>query len=233
MQSFLHRASKTLEIIRATAQEKIEALRQAVEYLRERLENFFGIYPVEEALIYTPQEEAVIHRVSEIVHCYFPQAPGDCLLLEDVESRCEALEDLGTELARAFEIENFEICITDSEEVFSENSGDPVNLYGKVDLESNCIYIRQTCLYLDDAATLEHVVSTLIHELRHLMQYQIMTLQMIYSVPYSRRTIWRQNCQNYIKYSEDPEGYFYQPLEADARNFTNRIWRNIYRKEIG
>lgn len=226
MRSFFHRISQR---IRTAAREKIHAFRCAIEYLRERLGGFFGVLPTEETLVYTSREESMIEQGADAVCRFFPQQPGKCLLAEDIESRCEAVEDLAEMLTEVFQLENVRVSITDSEEIFPEGSS---KTYGLTDVESGCIYINYTCLCLDDATVLDLTVSALIHELRHIMQYQVMTLKNVHDIPYNRRCIWRHNYRNYIRYTEDPEGYSCQPLEADARNFTNRIWRRVYRREI-
>lgn len=220
---------KAGEKVKAILEQKIADVLRSVEYLRDRLTQFFGLHHVDEALIYTEQENKLIDQTIETLVAYFPDNPGKMLLDEDYESRCEAIEDLASELAALYQVEGLEILITDSDEVFSEGNG---VIYGFACIGEGTVYINRKYLYVNDAAVLEHIVSTVIHELRHMMQGQVMTLRNTYGVPYNRRSAWRDNAQNYVAACEDLEGYYNQPLEYDARNFANRVWRGAYHKTI-
>ena len=202
-------------------------IRRRIEYLRERLEEFIGIYRVSTSHVYTAQEEMLIQKTAEVLREYFPQNPARSLLEEDFESRCEALESLGQSLTRLYELDGVEVIVTDDPELFPEDS---LHVYGRTDMRSRKVYINAQYLLQDDAVLIEHSVATVLHELRHMVQYQVMTLEKTYGVPYERRCAWRWNVRNYIKAEFDLEGYSMQPIEFDARNFVNRVWRSLYSK---
>ncbi len=222
--------SVLIEKVKPVMRKIAKAIDRCLESLRDKLHNFLGRYPVYEGLVYTPQEEQAIEKIVDIVLDFFPEGPGQCLLDEDFESRCEAIEDFGNRLIGYYELEGAEVVITDDEERFSGNQA--VCIFGYTSFGENKVYINANYLRTDDEQMLEYVSSTVIHELRHLMQYQIARLEKSFGVPYERRHLWRDNLVNYIEAEYDLEGYITQPLEFDARNFTNRIWQQAYSKRL-
>lgn len=208
----------------------LNRIRRNAEYFWDRLKGFIGIHPVDSGIVYTENEKKTIECSAEALRIMFPISPGQVLLGEDFESRCEAIEDFGNMLIDLYALDGTQIIITDDDSIFN-NDGRLCFGYA-VFQHPGTVYINANILKTDDAIMLEHVVSTMIHELRHIMQFQIMTLRNTHQVPYSRRTLWRYNVKHYIDASEDFEGYQKQPLEWDARNFTNRVWQQSYNKAI-
>lgn len=198
-----------------------------IEYFRERLEGFIGKYHVTTSHIYTAQEEACIENTVAVLTEYFPQNPAYSLLEEDYESRCEALENLGQSLIELYKLEGTEVIVTDDPDFFSENT---IHVFGFTDIAKRIIYINAQYLFQDDATLIERVVSTVIHELRHMMQFHVMALENTYGVPFERRCAWRHNICNYVDAELDMGAYLEQPLEFDARNYVNRVWRSLYKK---
>lgn len=211
-------------------QKALNRLRYTAEYMLDRLKGFFGIYPVDHGLVYTEEENRLIAETSELIRTFFPKNPGLMLLEEDFESRCEAVEDLGEQLISLYGLEGTELIITDDSRIFPDD--------GKLCLgfalfhNPPIVYINANILRLDNALLLEHIISAMIHELRHVMQFHIITLKNMHGVPYERRSLWRNNMENYIDAAEDFEAYYLQPVEHDANNFTNRVWQKAYHKSI-
>lgn len=214
----------------AVVEQITKAIRRGLEALREKLDGFLNRYPVYDGLVYTQQEEELIDQTVEIVCNFFPESPGHYLVEEDYESRCEAVEDFGNQLIECYGLDGVDIIITDDAQRFSEK--DAIYLFGYASISEHKIYINANYLRLDEEDALEHIASTLIHELRHMIQYQIASLDRTYGVPYERRHLWRYNMMHYIEPEYDMEGYITQPIEFDARNFTNRIWQQAYHKRI-
>lgn len=215
---------------KAIAKKIVKEIEQRIEILREKLNGILGTYPVYEGLIYTEEEEECIEKTAEIVGEFFEESPGDCLLDEDFESRCEAIEDFGARLVEYYGLDGVEIVITDDEEVFPGQ--DQKYTRGKAVYAEGVVYINSNFVRVEDGQILEQIVSTIIHELRHFMQFQIITMQNTYGVPYNRRHAWRSNFLNYEDGRYDVEAYRKQPIEVDARNFANRVWRKAYGKKI-
>lgn len=219
-----------LEKAKSFVKQITRSIEKRMEFLREKLGNFLGIYPVYKGLIYTEEEEKLISQSEKVVSDYFPESPGQYLLSEDYESRCEAIEDFAMQLMEIYGLDDVEIIITDSAEIFPEK--DAIYTFGYANFAEKRVYINANCLRSSDSMVLEHVASTVIHELRHVIQYRVAIMERTCGVPYERRHAWRVNLVNYIEAEYDPEGYSKQPLEFDARNFTNRIWQDVYGSRI-
>ena len=162
---------------------------------------------------------------SELIRQFFPGPPGSTLLTEDFESRCEVIEDFAHELIQIYGLENVEVIVTDDPELFSSDGG---VVFGITRMDQKTVYINANLLRLDNVDVLEHLVGTVIHELRHIMQFEIMTLVNTRGVSYQRRKAWRHTTANYVDAGLDMEAYSTQSIEFDARNFTNRIWQKAY-----
>ena len=63
---------------------------------------------------------------------------------------------------------------------------------------------------------------TVMHENRHAYQYETIDNPGCHIVSDDTRRVWRNNRYAYIKYQDDPQGYFEQPLEWDARGFAGQ-----------
>lgn len=219
-----------IEKIRPALKRITKIIEKRIEFLRERLDGFWGRRLVYEELVYTEQEETAIEKTAEITQDFFPESPGEYLLNEDFESRCEAIEDYGSRLIAYYGLDGVEIVVTDDAELFPDKNA--VFIYGYASASERKIYINAHHLRINDSVVLEHIVSTVIHELRHMLQYDIAMMRNTYGVSYERRHLWRYNMTHYIEAEYDMEGYMMQPLEFDARNFTNRVWRQAYHKRI-
>ena len=215
-----------LERTKTIIRQVVHTIERNMEFLRDKIGGFLGTYPVYKGLVYTEEEEKLLEQTEEVVLDYFPQSPGESLVTEDYESRCEAIEDFALQLIEIYGFDDVEVVITDSSEKFPD--GDGIFVYGYANLAERCVYINAGCLKSDDVMVLNHIASTIIHELRHMLQYRVATMEKTYGIPYERRYAWRVNMVNYIEAEYDLEGYITQPIEFDARNFTNRVWQRIY-----
>lgn len=218
-----------IERIKTAVNQFIHSLQWKIEYLRERLEGVLGIYRVDTQHVYSPEENNLIEKSAELVQQYFPNPPGPTLLQEDFESRCEVIEDFAHRLIEIYGMENVEVIITDDPEVFPTDGG---IVFGMTRMDQRAVYINANLLQMDNEDVLAHLVGTVIHELRHVMQYEIMTLTNTRGVPYQRRKAWRYTTVNYVDSGHDMEAYSKQSIEFDARNFTNRVWQGAYGQNI-
>lgn len=217
-----------IERVKPVAKQIIQFLLLKVEYFRERLEGYFGAYRVDTEHVYSQKENELIDQSAEIVQQFFPDPPGSSLLQEDFESRCQVLEDLAARLIQAYELNDVDVIITGDPDVFPENCG----TLGMTIMQDKTVYLNANFLGMDNEMVLERIVSTVIHELRHVMQYEIMTLENTRGVPYQRRKAWRYTTYHYVSPSLDREAYVKQSIEFDARNFANRVWQGAYRKNV-
>ena len=218
-----------IERIKNAVNQFIHSLQWKIEYLRERLEGVLGIYRVDTQHIYSHEENNLIEKSVGLVQQFFPKPPGPTLLQEDFESRCEVIEDFAHRLIEIYGMENVEVIITDDPEVFPTDGG---IVFGMTRMDQRAVYINANLLQMDNEDVLAHLVGTVIHELRHVMQYEIMTLINTRGVPYQRRKAWRYTTINYVDSGHDMEAYSKQSIEFDARNFTNRVWQGAYGQNI-
>lgn len=218
-----------IERVKTVINQFIHSLQWKIEYLRERLEGVLGVYRVDTQHIYSPEENNLIEKSVELVQQFFPDPPGQALLQEDFESRCEVIEDFAHRLIQIYGMENVEIIITDDPEVFPSDGG---VVFGMTRMDQRAVYINANLLQMENGDVLAHLVGTVIHELRHVMQYEIMTLINTRGVPYQRRKAWRYTTANYVGSGHDMEAYSKQSIEFDARNFTNRVWQGAYGQNI-
>jgi len=220
---------KLIEKVKQAAGRMAYAARLQLEFFRERLENFLNVRPVDPELVYTYEERELMGQSALLLRQFFPGSPGEALLEEDFESRCDALESFAEKLIGLYGLQGFEVAVSDDPELFPPEKE---LLFGVTQMGLGKIYLNANLVQLDQEEVLSHLVSTVIHELRHAMQFEAMLLVNTRGVPYSRRKAWRFNQLNYIDSALDPEGYFKQPLEFDARNFSNRIWLEAYQSHI-
>lgn len=205
-------------------------IQRKVQYLKERIQEFFGALWFSGTAEYSEIEQRLISRSAELLYTYFGSSPGENLLQEDVESRRMALEDFGRELADSYGLEDVEIVITDLSKVYPYGEG--VCYYGCADLENGKIYVNDQMLHISDGQVLEHLISTVIHELRHIMQIRAVRRQNTYGINRGILREWKRNMNNYIDAEKDYEEYIKQPLELDARDYTSRVWRMAYDKSV-
>jgi len=96
--------------------------------------------------------------------------------------------------------------------------------YGYYDAEDNSIGIGSYSLEHDDA---REVVDTLLHEGRHAYQQWAVDHPWTHGDP-AEVEAWRENIAHYTTYEDDPVRYMEQPIEADARRFSQAMLRHLY-----
>jgi len=82
---------------------------------------------------------------------------------------------------------------------------------------------------LDPNAPPDQIVNTLSHEGRHAFQFQTVEDPLSYHDP-QEALRWKENIApgNYVRYENNPYGYFSQSIERDARGFGNTVQRLLY-----
>lgn len=133
-----------------------------------------------------------------------------------LEQRKEIAGAYANEVAQAFELQNYVgVYFEDLEPgVGGYNNGD-----GSIHLSNELLTAWSSPL---------QIMSTITHELRH--QYQFEAVQGYHNVAEDVRNEWEvaQEIYNYDQpYCYDPWGYFYNPLEIDARYAGETVVRNV------
>lgn len=210
--------------VRQYINKAVKTVKRAVEFIRDRLSRFIGIYtnPDTEHR-YTPREEEIMDSLVNVMrkHFDFEGNPGEQLMQEDYDSRCLAIEDYAKDVLQVSGLENVQVVVTESTDIFPE--GENISL-GQADLNENVIYINARLLRMDDPNILNRMITTVLHETRHLMQRKAIFLEDTFDIPYETRYRWRMNVCNYIDSNEDFEGYQKQIVEVDARAYEAVLW---------
>lgn len=77
------------------------------------------------------------------------------------------------------------------------------------------------------ATLVREAVCTIIHELRHAVQWQATRDASFWNVGDERANLWKENFNNYIDPQVDVRGYSKQPVEADAETFAAEVMREV------
>lgn len=130
----------------------------------------------------------------------------DCYEMND------AIIDLKDTIALDLELEN----IPEIDYYFNENVYD----FGFYSSNENKIYIN--CLQLDHP---KNIVKTIAHELRHCWQTEQINLPKELQNDFTK--VLKFNDKNYIDPYDNYEAYWNQPMEVDARLYSEHILSNI------
>ena len=95
-------------------------------------------------------------------------------------------------------------------------------LYGQIDSNGN-MEINLRLLDSPDISMLGDIIDTVTHEVHHQFQQEVVMHPERFDVSAETVTIWRENLNNYIDWRYDPEGYWNQPVERDAREFAENV----------
>lgn len=162
---------------------------------------------------YTPEECDVklSQDCRDLVSIEFPQGVEKKMLHMSLDERKELFENLVVKAAEVMDVDIPTVKFNDSSTIAgSYNSSKDVIMISEVFLASD--------------SDLEDSVNTVFHELKHKIQYEAIKKDGN-KWGYSERTIatWYVNTKRYIRPEIDPNGYYYQPLEVDARGFADSI----------
>jgi len=128
--------------------------------------------------------------------------------------RCELLKDLSDALAEGMDITyNGIVFGTMKEGTYGATGPDGI------------IYINEKLV--QDPSMMAEVIDTVAHEMRHQLQFQSLEDPEKFGIAEATAAAWRDGIQNYGDYAAlvqfDLQGYHYNPVEVDARNFGENI----------
>ena len=89
--------------------------------------------------------------------------------------------------------------------------------------------------FLDDPAQVLEAISTISHEIRHQFQHDVCENPENYEIDPYTVAEWQAGYKNYTQgqqTAEDPWGYFFNPIEIDARYFGESVVRELTRSFI-
>lgn len=92
------------------------------------------------------------------------------------------------------------------------------------------ISLNIAALYSEDANQVYEFLDTVVHELRHAVQFQAVLSEeyaVQWNVSEETRERWKTNFLNYAKPDQDMRAYILQPVESDARTFAHHGTKGI------
>lgn len=178
------------------SEEEMGLVRQA----RQTAEKFFG----------TPAKTGGLGRTAGVA--------GEMLAALSPQRRMALMEDFAYGLLDLYGMSACDVIITDSEQIFA--GAEIASCVGKCSFEEGLIYLNSHFLFQEDERILRKCALSVVHEVRHMMQWQAVQGKLELYIPEAQVEIWRRNLSgNYIRSAMDFEAYYNQPVETDARNF--------------
>ena len=143
---------------------------------------------------------------------------GETLAALSPQRRMALMEDFAYGLLDLYGMSACDVIITDSKQIFA--GAEIASCVGKCSFEEGVIYLNSHFLFQQDERILRKCALSVVHEVRHMMQWQAVQGRLEPYIPEAQVEIWRRNLSgNYIRSAMDFEAYYNQPVEADARNF--------------
>jgi hypothetical protein len=155
------------------------------------------------------KEKEMMEATSACVNHLFNGAVIDTIKSMNVEERQNASDNLIIELCSLYQIQ------LDQIEYFTSNSG----IMGAYCRNENKISLNIQYLLCNDADAIREYIDTIIHELRHALQWNILEDKVNWGIAEERQKEWAENFLNYIPSSKGIKLYFMQPVELDAFAF--------------
>lgn len=156
---------------------------------------------------------------------------NDCLLLTGDKwhslsdaKKCDVLQAIENHMA---EVGGRTPCKVEAVSLRSDEKSVTMGFYNPLS-KKICINSTQFAADSTYGKTSEELIKTCLHEGRHAYQHEAVNGN-IKHLDDSQRQLWKENMKpgNYISYEQNPRGYMNQPIEADARDFENRQYREF------
>lgn len=155
-----------------------------------------------------------IEQVCQISDCLteVPEIKYDNWVELSLDERQTVLQDLEYRIA---EIEHREPCPLNFRDM-------ETGRHGFYSPSAKDITLNINEVMSDNFHDYKETLDTLIHEGRHAYQDYNVDVREVHSDETTTGE-WAENLDNYISYEWDPQGYFSQPVEVDAREFAENV----------
>lgn len=80
---------------------------------------------------------------------------------------------------------------------------------------------------IQNPAMLGDILNTTTHEARHQLQFEAVQNPGKFNIPLETIKVWEENMSAYVNPEYDYEGYYYQPVETDARYAAAIVLQNL------
>ena len=106
--------------------------------------------------------------------------------------------------------------------------GDDRHQCGFYNSRDNTLNLNVADLLSKTPERIQEFFDTIIHELRHAVQWKAIREAGYWNVEEERSKAWAKNFANYISASVDPRGYANQLVEVDARTFASGCLEGVF-----
>lgn len=165
--------------------------------------------PVIDESVLRPQDRDMIVKSQNI----FREVFGDNMIAnvsgKTAQERLDTVPDLVTRLARTYGLSDIKL------RLFQEKSSS----YGSYNCSKNELALNIQYLMCDDPVEIREFYDTIVHELRHAVQIQMIRQPDFWGADQELRARLAHSFKHYIRASRDPKGYMEQLVERDAFTF--------------
>ena len=153
----------------------------------------------------------------EIIAEHLGDQPVDALLSLNAEDRITAMGNILEAMARLYNVP-----IKGAE--FTQMDAGICGAYYR---NEQMIRVNVTHLMCNDRAVLLDVLDTVVHELRHAVQWSMIEGNEVWGASEERRLEFARNFRHYVRPNRDVRGYQLQPVERDATTFAAMVLRGV------
>lgn len=211
-------------IIFSSLEKVSEMLKEKLTYFFNKIKDKIELYPKSSSFELSKDELKLIEDAKKLVRQHFGVSVANTLKNMSKEERIEIVASFTREFLDISGLYDVNIVFTNN---MTCNSGFN-SVWGEYKSDTKELVLNTDFFDFDDDRMLKNLVDTAIHESRHAMQWQAVEGNNKYNVSRKTKKRWEQNLYyEYIHAENDIEGYYYQPVEMDARNFTTLIIGNF------
>lgn len=166
---------------------------------------------------YTPNTIDIVlaHKCQAYIDAHMPNGLVDVLKDMSFEERKEYVSAITKDFAEIMDVDISDVMF------FSPRYREELFYLGQFERDSNTIVLNDAFLSTLEAPELtEHVVLTILHELKHARQYSAVMGNNDYGYDQALLDDWRYDFAFYIHPEESDEAYRNQPLERDTFGWT-------------
>ena len=167
----------------------------------------------------TDTDRKMAERSREIIEDNLGEQPVDALLTLNAEDRVKAVGEVLEELSRLYGVDIKGAEFTNAL---------PNNVAGAYYHQEHMIRINVNALLSNDRAVLLDVLDTVVHELRHAVQWSMIEgKNSVWEASEAHRQALARNFAHYVRYDRDVRGYQMQLVERDAVTFAATVMRGV------
>lgn len=167
------------------------------------------------------QDQSLAEECQQYIDTVLPSGLTEMLEPMDNQERLDFVTKLVDDLSKIMSVK------ISSVDFFSPSTMQEAGTMGCYVSDERRIVLNAMFLsHLEAPKLTEHMVYTILHELKHARQYAAIEDNSIYGYGQDVLDIWRYNLAYYIRPEECDEAYRKQPVEVDAEGWANLIHIN-------